>query len=320
MKSKLYTEEELIEILKDKYNDCKEYNIEATDEEINERFNHSIGVKNACLKINEFFNLGLDKDILINMGLLHDYSKFLTIDDYKKLLEIYPNATDENYLTYSSKVHHALLGDLALKHELGINDPIILNAIKYHSTGNKNLDIYSEVLMLADYTEETREGDSFKNARSVLYESNDPINIKKALCYILSSKIKHIKARGFSLVNETYYAYLEYKPYLDNPLDRCRQILRAIDHNLVKDICIYDVHDRSPLYDYVIVSTAVSNKSKDAVISYLRAEFDLRSVEEGEFWTLVDLNDCILHVFSNDARSEYNIDRILSEARKINIE
>ena len=320
MKSKLYTEEELIEILKDKYNDCKEYNIEATDEEINERFNHSIGVKNACLKINEFFNLGLDKDILINMGLLHDYSKFLTIDDYKKLLEIYPNATDENYLTYSSKVHHALLGDLALKHELGINDPIILNAIKYHSTGNKNLDIYSEVLMLADYTEETREGDSFKNARSVLYESNDPINIKKALWYILSSKIKHIKARGFSLVNETYYAYLEYKPYLDNPLDRCKQILRAIDHNLVKDICIYDVHDRSPLYDYVIVSTAVSNKSKGAVISYLRAEFDLRSVEEGEFWTLVDLNDCILHVFSNDARSEYNIDRILSEARKINIE
>ena len=320
MKSKLYKEEELIEILKDKYNDCKEYNIEATDEEINERFNHSIGVKNACLKINEFFNLGLDKDILINMGLLHDYSKFLTIDDYKKLLEIYPNATDENYLTYSSKVHHALLGDLALKHELGINDPIILNAIKYHSTGNKNLDIYSEVLMLADYTEETREGDSFKNARSVLYESNDPINIKKALCYILASKIKHIKARGFSLVNETYYAYLEYKPYLDNPLDRCKQILRAIDHNLVKDICIYDVHDRSPLYDYVIVSTAVSNKSKDAVISYLRAEFDLRSVEEGEFWTLVDLNDCILHVFSNDARSEYNIDRILNEARKINIE
>lgn len=317
MGSKLYKEEELLEILKDKYKACQKYNLDATDEEVNERYNHSIGVKNACLKINEFFNLGLDKDILINMGLLHDYSKFLTIDDYKKLLEKYPE--DEKYLTYSSKVHHALLGDLALKEELGISDPIILDAIKYHSTGNKNLGIYSEVLMLADYTEETREGDSFKNARSVLCESNDPVNIKKALCYILSSKIKHIKARGFSLVNETYYAYLEYKPYLDNPLDRCKQILRAIDHNLVKDIYIYDVRDRSPLYDYVIVSTAISNKSKDAVISYLRAEFDLRNVEEGEFWTLVDLNDCILHVFSNDARSEYNIDRILSEARRIDI-
>ena len=319
MKSKLYKEEELLEILKDKYKECQTYNMEATDEEVNERYNHSIGVKNACLQINEFFNLGLNKDMLIEMGLLHDYSKFLTVDDYKKLLEIYPSATDENYLTYSSKVHHALLGDLALKEELGITDSIILNAIKYHSTGSKDPDIYAEVLMLADYTEETREGDSFKNARSILYESNDPINIKKALCYILSSKIKHIKARGFSLVNETYYAYLKYKDYLDNPLDRCKQILRAIDHNLVKDIYIYDVRDRSPLYDYVIVTTAISNKSKDAVISYLRAEFDLRNVEEGEMWTLVDLNDCILHVFTADARSEYNIDRILSGANRIEI-
>ena len=319
MKSKLYKEEELLEILKDKYKECQTYNMEATDEEVNERYNHSIGVKNACLQINEFFNLGLNKDMLINMGLLHDYSKFLTVDDYKKLLEIYPSATDENYLTYSSKVHHALLGDLALKEELGITDSTILNAIKYHSTGSKDPDIYAEVLMLADYTEETREGDSFKNARSILYESNDPINIKKALCYILSSKIKHIKARGFSLVNETYYAYLKYKDYLDNPLDRCKQILRAIDHNLVKDIYIYDVRDRSPLYDYVIVTTAISNKSKDAVISYLRAEFDLRNVEEGEMWTLVDLNDCILHVFTTEARSEYNIDRILSGANRIEI-
>ena len=319
MAKKRYQESELLEILKDKYLDAKDKNIEATNEAINERYNHSIGVKNACLKINEFFNLGLDVDTLINMGLLHDYSKFITTEEYQALLKKYPKMNDAKYLTYPEAIHHALLGDLALVDELGIDDPIILNAIKYHSTGNKDLGIYSEVLMLADFTEETREGDMFYNARKILYESNDPINMKKALSYILTSKIRQVKKRGYGLVDEAYYAYKQYAPYLDNPLDRCKQILRAIDHNLVKDVCVYDVRDRSPLYDYVIVSTAVSSKSKEAVISYLRAEFDLRSVEEGEVWTLVDLNDCLVHVFSDEARDAYNLDRILTDARRIDI-
>ena len=319
MKKKLYQEEELLAILKDKYLEGKANNPEISDADINERFYHSIGVKNACLKINEFFNLGLDKDVLINMGLLHDYSKFLSLEDYQRLLEKYPGQNDPKYLTYPEPIHHALLGDLAIIDELGITDPVILNAIKFHSTGSANPGIYSEVLMLADFTEETREGDMFYNARSILYESNDQINIKKALSYIFASKIRHVKKKGFGLVNETYYAYKEYASYLDNPLDRCKGILRAIDHNLVKDICVYDVRDRSPLYDYVIVTTAVSSRSKEAVISYLRSEFDLRSVEEGEFWTLIDLNDCLVHVFSSDARDAYNLDRILTDARRIEI-
>ena len=319
MKSKLYSEVDLLEILKDKYNEAKDYNLEATPQEINERFNHSIGVKDACLHINEYFNLGLDKDKLINMGLLHDYSKFLTDEIYTSLLARYPNELNNKYLTYPESIHHALLGDLAIIDELGITDKEILNAIKYHSTGNKDLGIYSEVLMLADFTENGREGDMFRNARSILYESNDLVNIKKALGYILSWKVKHVKGIGCGLVDETYYAYKQYAPYLDNPVDRLKHILRTIDHNLVKDIRIYDVTDRSPLYDYVIVSTAVSNKSKDAIISYLRAEFDLRNVEEGETWTLIDLNDCLVHVFSEEAREAYGLDRILSDAKRVDI-
>ena len=319
MKEKIYQEEELLEIIKDKFNDAKDKNIEATPFEIEERFNHSIGVKDACLKINEFFNLNLNHDYLIMMGLLHDYSKFLTDEEYKALLDKYPGVNDIKYLTYPEAIHHALLGDLAIIDDLGINNKTILNAIKFHSTGNQNMDVYQEVLMLADYTENGREGDYFKNARSILYESNDPINIKKALAYILSMKIKHVKGKGMGLVDEAYYAYKAYASYLDNPFDRLKMILRAIDHNLVKDVRVYDVTSRSPLYDYVIVATGVSNKSKDAVISYLRAEFDLRNVEEGEMWTLIDLNDCLVHVFTAEAREMYGLDRILQGTKVIDI-
>lgn len=319
MKSKLYKEEELLEILKDKYLDAKKTNLEATDQEINERFNHSIGVKDACLNINEFFNLGLDKDILLNMGLLHDYAKFVTDSEYQELINKFNRTNSQKYLTYPEAIHHALLGDLVIENDLGITDRIILDAIKYHSTGFRDMNIYSEVLMLADFTENGREGDMFRNARSILYDSNDPVNMKKALSYIMSWKIRHVKGKGLGLVDESYYAYKQYAVYLDNPLDRLKQILRAIDHNLVKDIRIYDVSNRSPLYDYVIVSTAVSNKSKDAVISYLRAEFDIRNVEEGEIWTLIDLNDCLVHVFTEEAREAYSLDRILSDSRRIDI-
>ena len=42
MAKKRYQESELLEILKDKYLDAKDKNIEATNEAINERYNHSV--------------------------------------------------------------------------------------------------------------------------------------------------------------------------------------------------------------------------------------------------------------------------------------
>ena len=89
-------------------------------------------------------------------------------------------------------------------------------------------------------------------------------------------------------------------------------VLESINRNLVKDVVIYDLSQRHPLYDYVIVSTANSNRQMEACVSYLRDDFDLKGAEIGEGWTLIDLGDIIVHVFSSDYREKYGLDKLYS--------
>ena len=50
----------------------------------------------------------------------------------------------------------------------------------------------------------------------------------------------------------------------------------------------------------------------EACVSYLRDDFDLKGAEIGEGWTLIDLGDIIVHVFTNDDREKYGLDKLYS--------
>ncbi|MDR2867122.1 MAG: RsfS/YbeB/iojap family protein [Acholeplasmatales bacterium] len=76
----------------------------------------------------------------------------------------------------------------------------------------------------------------------------------------------------------------------------------------IKDIRVYDFQQKSPFYDYFVVGT-VNEKQASAVISHLKqASALIRNVESSNDWTLIDLYDTVIHLFSKEGRSYYNFD------------
>lgn len=277
---------------------------EQNDPEMYERYEHSLNVADMCVTLVERFNLDISHDDAYLCGLLHDYSKFSTDSEYEEIILEY--SLDFNLLKLPRKVWHAIMGRYFINRDLMINDENILSAIEFHATGKMNMTPLQEVLFISDFIEKSREGEMFEKAKQIANTS-----IKEAVFFILKSKIDHIKKRGLPLDNTTLQAYNYYKKYRNiNELNKVDAVLECINKNLVSDVCIYDVSNRSPLYDYVIIASASSSRQMEACISYLRDDFVIRGSEISSEWTLIDLNDIIIHIFSSDSRERFGLDKL----------
>ena len=175
--------------------------LQSKNKEIYDRYLHSLAVSHKALELIATFSLRVDPYKAEVAGILHDYAKFETIDKYREIVSEYE--LDPKYLRFSPKVLHALLGPYIVNKELGISDGEILNAIKNHTTGSLDMDLLSEVIFLADFTDETRIDEYFKEAKAM-----SKINFKQAIALKIKKKIDEHP----NLVDEaTFEMYKKYK-------------------------------------------------------------------------------------------------------------
>lgn len=174
-----------------------------------ERYEHSLAVAKVAVFLNEHLNLGLDSEKVYLTGILHDYAKFESFDNFKKISEKYD--LDSKLLKESHKLYHAFFGPLFVKDELGIDDFEILNAIRYHTTGKENMSTLEELIFLADYIEENRIGEIYENVRKVAYT-----DLKKAVALELKQLVDYLSSQGKDIYIDTLNAYNYYKKYLEN--------------------------------------------------------------------------------------------------------
>lgn len=87
----------------------------------------------------------------------------------------------------------------------------------------------------------------------------------------------------------------------------------------VLDIKFYDFKGSSPFYDYFIVATSNERKA-NAIWNRLKKEKDIKIKNiEGlnTNWTLIDLGDIIIHLFTPAARKEYDFDMMFLKYESI---
>lgn len=99
------------------------------------------------------------------------------------------------------------------------------------------------------------------------------------------------------------------------------EVKDILSKTLVEDIIIYNLEGYSPFYDYFVVGTVASNRQGAAVINYLkkdirsnRIRFSPEKTTSG--WYLIDLGDIVVHIFTKDARREYDIDSLYNQLPK----
>lgn len=117
------------------------------------RFQHTLGVVESALKLANVY--GADPDKARAAALLHDVAKEY---DTERLLK----AAFEFDIVLSDierrmpALIHAPVGAQVARREFGVDDPDILAAIRYHTTGRAGMSLLERVVFLADYIEPGR--------------------------------------------------------------------------------------------------------------------------------------------------------------------
>jgi len=100
----------------------------------------------------------------------------------------------------------------------------------------------------------------------------------------------------------------------------------ALDRR-AEDLVALDVRELTSYTDTFVIATASSDRRAraiaDAVVEAMKklgnAPLGVEGYDEGH-WVLIDLGDVIVHVFQEDARREYDLERLWSDAPRAHFE
>lgn len=96
-------------------------------------------------------------------------------------------------------------------------------------------------------------------------------------------------------------------------------LARLIDEKKGQDIIIFDLKGLSPITDYFVICTGLSeihNRTiAESLIEYEKPTHT-EGLESGN-WVLIDFIDVIVHVFSDETRQFYGLGRLWGDAPQV---
>lgn len=118
------------------------------------RFIHSLNVAERAVFL--AWKYGADTDKAYFAGLVHDICKGFTHEEQHRIIESAGIRLDEESEA-SPKIWHATAGSVYIRDRLGVKDPDIINAVRYHTTGRAGMSILEKVIYMADLTSRERD-------------------------------------------------------------------------------------------------------------------------------------------------------------------
>ena len=153
------------------------------------RYTHTLGVVEMSEKLAKTYNADIEKCKVA--ALLHDICKEMDMEYIKNICKNnFMNELSEEDLE-NNEILHGFAGAYYVKNELGINDKEILNAIKYHTIGAKNMTLVEKIVYIADATEYGRNYPSVVKIREETFK-----NLDRGILMEIEHKEKYLESIG----------------------------------------------------------------------------------------------------------------------------
>ncbi|WP_101696746.1 bis(5'-nucleosyl)-tetraphosphatase (symmetrical) YqeK [Clostridium minihomine] len=127
------------------------------------RFAHSMNVAVESRRLAQ--RCGADPEKAYLAGVLHDVMKEAPPEEQLKIMEgsgIMLTDVEKG----AQKLWHAMAGAVYLQKVLGITDPEVIHAVRYHTTGRENMSLLEQVVFVADFISAEREYDGVEEMRA----------------------------------------------------------------------------------------------------------------------------------------------------------
>jgi len=129
------------------------------------RLEHSVNTSEIARKLAIKYDYDADKAEIA--GLLHDCAKDLDYKTLEKIILEYNIELDE-IIQKIPKLLHTLVGVVIAKREFNIQDPVILDAIKRHSTGAAQMSLLDKIIYISDKIEPSRNMNGVEEIRKMV--------------------------------------------------------------------------------------------------------------------------------------------------------
>lgn len=114
---------------------------------------------------------------------------------------------------------------------------------------------------------------------------------------------------------------------MDLTIDKILEVIvDAAEEKKAQDIVALDLRGVSLVADYFVICSGNSDTQVLAITTEIRKQADKLGVKirgiEGENsarWVLIDLGDIVVHVFHREDREYYNIEKIWSDAKVVDL-
>jgi ribosome-associated protein len=107
-----------------------------------------------------------------------------------------------------------------------------------------------------------------------------------------------------------------------------RQLAAIADSKKAEDLVVLDMRELVAYTDFLAICTARSERQAKAIVDEVRVQVKREAgvlpggVDGGgdAGWTILDYLDCVLHVFTPDARQRYALEDLWHEAPRLELD
>ena len=175
------------------------------------RLKHSLSVSETAVTLATIYGENIESARIA--GLVHDCAKNMKDAELIKVASEHETQIDEIYINNPS-ILHGLVGSIIASELMEIRDEDILRAIRYHTTGRKNMSTLEKIIYIADYIEPLRKFNGVDELRTLSTVNLDTAVLKsleETIKYVISrSELLHldtIDARNYILIKNRRWEY-----------------------------------------------------------------------------------------------------------------
>jgi len=306
-----------------------------------ERYKHSLSVQRMARELARIH--GADEEKASLAGLVHDCAKWMSPFQFFRAAKQYGiqlSATERK----QTGILHALIGGELAADLFGINDPEILSAIKWHTTGCSQMSLMDKILYVADYAEPLREYEGAAQVRKLAYK-----DIDLAMLEAIEQKIQHLLEKKTLIHPNTIAARNEILQILRISSDECQRVSReppferrnnldisaqqiaqlaaeAALSRKANNVVILDLRGIASFTDFFVICGGNSDTHLQGISDAILEKLEEYAVElwhkEGgrnDSWILLDYVDVVVHLFLREAREFYNLERLWADAPMVEL-
>ena len=108
-------------------------------------------------------------------------------------------------------------------------------------------------------------------------------------------------------------------------LELTKKIVKALDDKLARDIEVIKTEEVTIVADYFVIATANSNTHVRALADEIEYQLEQENIHpdhvEGRAtgWVLMQYGGVVVHIFLEDSRQYYNLERLWDDAAKLDV-